>query len=274
MIFQFNKKQAFIILLIIFLSVQLIGLVTAIQFNKAVQTGEIEPVFKNPDSILNSIYLFAYILIMTVVLLLVIKFKKKLIYFIEAVSIFFSSWIVFDLIISYSIGYPIGIVFAMALTYWKMKRPTYLSQNIALIFAVAGAGAVIGSSFSVLPVMVFIFLLSCYDFFSVFISKHMIYLAKAITEKPTAFTAAIPTKTKKFTHTFQLGGGDLVIPLVFAVSVLNAHGLTSALFSLVGALIALILLFKFIMKKPGIALPALPPLAAGAFIGFALSLLL
>ena len=274
MIFQFNKKQAFVILLTIFLSVQLIGLVTAIQFNKAVQSGDAEPVFKNPDSMMNSIYLFGYILLITMVLLLLIKFKKKLIYFIEAVSIFFSSWIVFDLIISYPIGYPIGVVFAIALTYWKMKYPTYLSQNIALIFAVAGAGAVIGASFSVLPVMAFILLLSIYDFFSVFISKHMIYLAKAITEKPTAFTAAIPTKTKNYTHTFQLGGGDLVIPLVFAVSVLNAHGLISALSSLAGALIALILLFKFIMKKPGLALPALPPLAAGAFIGFALSLII
>ena len=131
-----------------------------------------------------------------------------------------------------------------------------------------------GNSFGVLPVMVFILLLSAYDFFSVFISKHMIYLAKAITQKPTAFTAAIPCKTKEFTHTFQLGGGDLVIPLVFAVSVMNAHGFFSAVLSLAGSLIALILLFMFIMRKTGIALPALPPVAAGAFIGFAVSLLI
>ncbi len=274
MIFQFNKNQALAVLLLIFISVQLIGLVTAIQFNKAVELGEAEPVFENPDSVSNSIYLFAYIIVMTVVLLLIIKFKKNLIYVVEAVSIFFSSWIVFDLLVSMPTNLPIGVVLALALTAWKMKYPSHLSQNTALIFAVAGAGAIIGSSFSVLPVMLFILLLSVYDFFSVFISKHMVYLAKAITEKPTAFTAAIPTKTNEYTHTFQLGGGDLVIPLVFAVSVLNAHGLASALSSLAGALIALILLFKFIMKKPGLALPALPPLAAGAFIGFALSLLL
>ncbi len=270
MIFEFNEKQAFAVLLIIFLSVQLIGLVTAFVFEQQIQVGAVEPAFKNPNSLMNSIYLFLYILAITGLLLILIKYKKKLIYVFEALSIFFSSWIVFDLFTPE----PIGAIIAIALTYWKMKCPSYLSQNVALVFAVAGAGAVIGDSFSVLPVMLFIFILAVYDFFSVFVSKHMIYLAKAITERPTAFTAAIPTKTKKYFHTFQLGGGDLVMPLIFAVSVMNQHGLTSALYSLAGALVALILLFKFIMKKPGLALPALPPLAAGAFLGFALSLIL
>jgi presenilin-like A22 family membrane protease len=99
-------------------------------------------------------------------------------------------------------------------------------------------------------------------------------MAKAITERPTAFTAAIPCKTKKFSHTFQLGGGDLAIPLVFAVSVLNTHGFWSMFFTLAGALTALLLLFAYVFRKPGKALPALPPISAGACLGFALSLIL
>ena len=274
MIFQFDKKGAFAVLAIIFLSVQVIGLATAIQYNNAIEAGEAETIFENPDDINNSFYIFIYILVMTAVMLVIIKFKENLIYVIEAIALFFTSWIVFDFLISYPFNLPIGIFLALGLTAWKMKWATHFSQNIALIISVAGSGAIIGSSFSVLPVMVFILLLSVYDFFSVFISKHMIYLAKAITKRPTAFTAAIPCKTKEFTHTFQLGGGDLVIPLVFAVSIMNAHGLFNAIFALAGALIALIGLFLFIMKKPGLALPALPPIAAGAFIGFAISLLI
>lgn len=274
MIFQFNKQGAFAILILIFLSVQIIGIATAIQYNNAVEEGIAETAFENPEDVSNSFFIFIYILIMTGMMLVIIKFKKKLIYVIEAIALFFTSLIVFDFLISYPTGLPFGTFLALGLTAWKMKWPTHFSQNIALIVSVAGAGAVIGVSFGVLPVMVFILLLSAYDFFSVFISKHMVYLAKAITERPTAFTAAIPCKTKKFTHTFQLGGGDLVIPLVFAISVMNAHGLFNAIFALAGALIALILLFWFIIKKPGIALPALPPIAAGAFIGFAISLIL
>ena len=274
MIFQFDKNGAFAVLILIFLSVQVIGLATANQYMAAIDQGVAEPVFEDPEDVSNSFIIFTYILVMTAAMLIVIKFKRKLIYVIEALALFFTSWIVFDFLISYPLNLSIGIFLALGLTAWKMKWASHLSQNIALVISVAGAGAVIGASFGVFPVMIFILLLSAYDFFSVFVSKHMVYLAKAITQRPTAFTAAIPCKTKKFTHTFQLGGGDLVIPLVFAVSVLNAHSLFNAVFALAGSLIALILLFLFIMKKPGIALPALPPVAAGAFIGFAVSLLL
>lgn len=292
MIFQFNRKQVFIAIVAVFLCVQIIGIYTGYQYIQYIEAGVYEPIFEDPEDVSNSFILILYVLIMTAFILFIIRYKKVLLRVLEAIVIFFASDIVFEFGIA-SLPFEnaasfafIGMFLAFLLTAWKVLKPSLLSQDVALVFAVSGAGAIIGASFGVFPVLVFLLLLSIYDFVAVFYTKHMIYMAKAITERPLSFTAAFPfkdkirVKTKRgykkkmYKHVFQLGGGDLAIPLVFSVAVLNSYGFQSMLFTVAGSLIALMLLFSFILRKPGIALPALPPISAGACIGFAISLLI
>ena len=264
------------LLVVIFLTVQTVGLVAANQYILYLEEGTAQPVFENPQDISNAIYIFVYILALTLIILVVIKYKKRLLVAFEGFAVFFASAVLFELLIPYSFFdiISVGMIIAAVLTYYKLRYPTYLSQNIALICALSGAGAVIGVSFGLLPIIIFMLMLSIYDFLSVFWTKHMVQMAKAITEKPMAFTAALPCKTKKIEHTFQLGGGDLAIPLMFSASVLRFYGLTPAIFAVTGALIALLLLFGTVLKKPGHALPALPPISAGAVLGFAVGILI
>jgi presenilin-like A22 family membrane protease len=272
-----DQRGTFFALLSIFLIVQIIGLYCGYQYLQMIKTGEVEGAFQNPESVSNSLLLFVYILLMTGVLILVIRFRKSLLRIFEAMAVFFSSWIAFDFLIPYWLigeNIPWGLVLALALTAWKMLRPTILSQNVALIFALSGAGAIIGGSLGVLPIIVFLLILSIYDFISVFWTKHMVYLAKAITERPMAFTAAVPLKTKKVSHVFQLGGGDLVMPLVLSVSVLGRLGLYQAALTTLGSLIALGILFAYVLKHPGEPLPALPPVSAGACLGLVAGIIL
>ncbi len=281
--------KAVLFALILFMLVQGIGLATADKFNRLVSAGEIEPAFENPDNPYNSVFLIAYLLVVTGIILLIIRFKKKLLLAVEALAVFLASDIVFELLIPIAIfGVPIGIVLALLLTFWKMKYPSILSQNTALVFSVSGAGAIVGASLGVLPVLLLMLGLAVYDFLSVFLTKHMVYMAKAITERPTAFTASIPYKfkkpvkvrslktgktEKKRAHVFQLGGGDFAIPLIFTSSVLTHLSAVQAAITASGAVLALILLFLYVSRKPGQPLPALPPLCAGASIAFALSFL-
>ena len=272
-----DQRGTFFALLSIFVIVQVIGLYCGYQYLQLIKTGEIEGAFENPESVSNSIMLFVYILLMTGVLILIIRFRKSLLRVFEAMAVFFSSWIAFDFLIPYWLigeNIPWGLVLALALTAWKMLKPTILNQNVALIFALSGAGAIIGGSLGILPIIVFLMILSIYDFISVFWTKHMVYLAKAITERPMAFTAAVPLKTKKVNHVFQLGGGDLVMPLILSVSVLGRFGLYQAALTTLGALVALAILFAYVLKHPGQALPALPPVSAGACLGLVAGVLL
>lgn len=278
---EMNRKQTFFLMLSIFLTVQFLGLYVGNGYAWLIRTGEMPPLVENPESIATSFIIFFYILIMTVFVLLIIRFKKVLLKVLEAIAIFFASDIVFEFFTPFY-----GMILAFLLTTVKVFRPTILTQNIALIFAVSGAGAIFGASFGVLPVLVFMLLLCIYDFVSVFYTKHMVYMAKAITEKPLAFTAAVPCelpgkvlkpgekkkgKMKKI-HVFQLGGGDLVIPLIFSVSVLNYYGIITALACITGSAIAVALLLQHVIRKPT-PLPALPPIMLGAVLGFLIGMI-
>jgi len=279
--------RVILVITAMFILVQAIGMTTANEFNQLVQAGEIEPAFEDPSNPANAVGMFAYLLVMTGILLAAIRYKKKLLLVFEALAIFLATDIVLELLIPVTLlMIPLGTVLAAAITAWKMLKPTILNQNIALILSVSGAGAILGASMGILPTLILMLLLAIYDFIAVFLTKHMVYLAKAVTERPTAFTAAIPYKFSKPTHvksiqtgkkqlkkahTFQLGGGDFAIPLVFTSSILVNHSVTSAIITSIGATLSLFILFYMVMKEPGRPLPALPPICAGATIAFLLS---
>jgi presenilin-like A22 family membrane protease len=273
------EKQVLIWFISISLITQLLGLYIGSQYIPLIKSGEIAPIVEQPESPFSSIIIFVYVLLGTGLVLLIVRFRKSLIRVLEAFSIFFSSWIAFDVI------FPFGIFAAIALTSWKIFKPSILSKNLAVIFSVAGAGAFIGASLGILPVLIFVLILSIYDFVSVFITKHMVYMAKAIIETQSAFTVSVPYKFKKPVtfkvggkrikkgfHVFQLGAGDILIPLMFAVSVLSRYTILHSIFTILGSLAALGGLLYFVTKKPGKALPALPMISTGMLVGFIISL--
>jgi presenilin-like A22 family membrane protease len=279
-------KTAFTIVAI-FLITQLLGLYVGTQYLGEIETGGLPPVFENPENITNSFMLFIYIIGSTVGILLVVKFWKPSIRVLEALVVFFSSWITFDFLIPIAVGFvSLGFILAIALTAWKALRPTILSQNVAAIFSGAGAGALLGASFGVVPSLLFLVMLCVYDFVSVFITKHMIHLARELTKTPMAFTIASPHKFKKAkyfrvkgrrkrkkVHIFQLGVGDIVIPMMFSISLLRGFTIASSVFSIVGSTVALLLLIYHMSNHPK-PLPALPFITVGTLTGFMISMLL
>ena len=280
-------KPAFL-LVVLFLITQFLGLYVGTQYLQAIKIGIASPALENPESIQTSFYLFGYIIVTTIGILVLIKFKRSAIRILEAFVIFTASWLTFDFILPLEAFYfSLGFFLALALTAWKMLRPSILNQNIAAVVSGAGVGALLGASLGVLPAVVFMLILSAYDFISVFITKHMVHMAKALTERPTAFTVAAPPNFKALTytnfkksrkkakkiHVFQLGVGDMVIPLMFSVSVLNKFSIINSLASILGSTLALLGLIYFMSKKP-MPLPALPFITFGTFAGFILSFML
>jgi presenilin-like A22 family membrane protease len=81
-----NEKQILLLLVVIFLSVQALGLVAASQYISFIEQGIAEPVFEDPQAISNAIYIFIYILALTVILLLVIRYKKRLLVAFEGLA--------------------------------------------------------------------------------------------------------------------------------------------------------------------------------------------
>jgi len=259
-------QKLFPTLVLLFILTQALGLAVGANFIGEIATGEMEQptvVTDNPEDPINAVALIAGILVFTGVLLAVMFFFKGATLFrlMELFVVFTASILVFDTLAKGS-----ALVFAVLLIALKILFPKDVwIKNVSAIISVAGVGALIGVTLGVIPVLVFIILLSVYDFIAVFKTKHMVTLAKGISNKNLAFTLAIPTKE----HQFELGTGDLVIPLVFAVSVMSSNQaigfplyLVPGILILAASLIGLLWTINWVSKNVGKALPALPPQAA------------
>lgn len=283
-IFCMDRKLA-AQLVVLFLITQALGLYVGMSLIAADVHATI--ITENPEDIGNSIALFAYILVFTAILLVVVAYLKRYIYLIfkalETLAVFATSLIVFAALGSF-LPLPQALVWAMDLVVLVaalavvILRIIYAKhiwlRNVSSVIAVAGAGALIGVSLGVLPVLVFLVLLAVYDFIAVFKTKHMVTLAKSLTKKNLSFTYAMPTPK----HTFELGTGDMVIPLAFAVSVLSAYAplyafpmnLVPSVAILGAALAGQLATIEYSSRHVGKALPALPPQVIAMLVAFGL----
>ena len=259
---------------VVFLIAQFIGITVAA--NLIENDVQATLITDNPDDIENALGLFVYIMAFTAMILIVIKYVKGWLVFkgIETLAVFATAIIVFSAFIPQQ-----AFLFAVLIVALRWVLPeNILLRNISSIIAVAGAGALIGVSLGVVPVLIFVVLLSVYDLIAVFGTKHMVKMGKAITKKNLAFTIAFPTKE----HQFELGTGDLVIPLMFAVSVMAGAAqsfpypifMIPSLMVLLGSLAGLLITLDYSSKHVGRALPALPLQAVFMIIMLGLSMLI
>jgi presenilin-like A22 family membrane protease len=269
------EKADFFIIIFIFSTTQLLGLYVASNYLLLISAGLASPVFENPEAVSNSLTFLLLILFSTAILLLVLKYFRILFKVLEAFVIFFASALTFDLIFL-NLNFPIGIFLAAILTFLRFYKPSTLTLNLALIFSASSVAAVFGSSLGIIPSLFFLLFLSIYDFISVFISKHMLYLASEFSKEPTTFIAGRKIEPKKKVLkgklALRLGAGDIIAPLIFSISALRSFGLLNALLSVIGSILSLSILLLLGTKKLVRPLPGLPFICSGTLAGFLLSL--
>jgi len=265
-------KEAILKLAFVFLIIELIGLFVA--KNLFVQGYSQAIIGEDINDAMSGFYLFGMIIFTTILFLVIIKFRrtKKLLWAMEMLAIFSTSLIVFgsffpnDYIISLLLTTLIFV-----LRYSRVKDITIRSFVAGI--AIMGAGAYIGISLGMIPLIIFVAILSLYDILAVFFTKHMVQIGKESTQNNFAFTIALPTKQ----HNFELGNGDLVIPLAIAASVL-----TNGPFHYNWLIAGLILGMSFLglglsihfVSKYKTPMPALPPQVMLMLIAILLGLLL
>ncbi|MFA5125472.1 MAG: presenilin family intramembrane aspartyl protease [archaeon] len=251
------NTEIFVLLAIVFISVQTFGLYVAKQlFLLGLQQ---PPFTEDINDIANSFYLFGAIILMTVFILILLKLRKtkKLLWLIEGLAVFSTS------IIFFTAFFPTNDIIVLVLTaiiiIWRYThRENVLFRDFVSLIAIVGAGAFIGISLGLIPILAFIIILAIYDIIAVFYTKHMVEIGRQATSNNFAFTVAFPTKK----HTFELGNGDLVIPLCVASSILingpfNNNGLVAGL--CLGASFIGLMTSIYTVSVKKIPLPALPP---------------
>lgn len=157
-------------------------------------------------------------------------------------------------------------------------------HDLVLTLTLPGIAAFIGLSLNPWFAVLLLILMSFYDYIAVYKTKHMVKMARAMIAGRAIFAMIFPEKLKNFTsrideaHPGQgfmmLGTGDFVFPLIMATSAVYIGQFASWLvlsFSFIGLLLMHLLFIGQKIRRP---MPALPPLAAFAILGFLVSFLI
>ncbi|HYD02981.1 MAG TPA: presenilin family intramembrane aspartyl protease [Alphaproteobacteria bacterium] len=91
--------------------------------------------------------------------------------------------------------YDIAIILALILTSWKLFRPNIYIHNLTEILMYSGIGLIIVPLFDVKWALALLILISIYDMYAVWKSKHMITLAKFQSQSNMFAGLMIPYKT-------------------------------------------------------------------------------
>ena len=170
------------------------------------------------------------------------------------------------------------------LIFWWLKSPFVLNQNLLMIFGMAGIGAVLGLKLTPQMLVIILIILSIYDWIAVYKTKHMVRMARAMIEMGVISAIVIPQSISGFKSSLEkvkpggeflvLGGGDIVLPLLFSVSMIPFGILKSsiiALFSLFGLFANFYIFIKQKERKP---MPALPLISLFSIIGYLITLVI
>ena len=302
-----HTSRVTIILLLIFVASQLFGLFTlssSIEITKNQTTGEVTnveystPVIGERPELESSsafIYIIFAVFMGTILILLLIRLKLRRVWkvwFAFAVAMTIST--TFGVFINnVLIAVALGVVMAL----YKILKPNFYVQNISELFMYTGIAVIFVPLLNVFWMSMLLIVISIYDAYAVWKSKHMVKMANFMTESQVFAGLTIPYKKQKGKTSISmkipksqnykvveskerialLGGGDIAFPLLFSGSVMQSlinGGLTklSSFFivQLITVFVTLALGLLFVYGKKDKFYPAMPFISTGAFIGFGL----
>lgn len=300
--------QITLLLIGVFLISQLIGLGFIYQDLEVVQSpsGQITVIHpdtaigERPDIDKNSGesvgFVLTGVLIGTILLLVIIRFGKvniwRILFFIAIISTITIALGVF-------LSPLIAIVLALVLTIAKLYRHNLVVHNGTEFLIYAGIAILFVPLFNIFWAIVLLLIISGYDAFAVWQSKHMIKMAKFQTgsnlfaglmirtggkvkaggKKVKTVRSSSKSKRDRVQEAI-IGGGDIAFPLIFAGVVMESLLLTATkevalLKTLIIPIVLTIVLFLLLTKgKEGRFYPAMPFLTAGCLIGLGIIYLL
>ncbi len=241
------------------------------------------------------IYISMGVLLGTLLILLFIKFNVQTVW-----KYWFLLAVISTLAVSFGVyvNYTLAGIAAAVLGLWKVFKPNVWVHNLTEIFVYTGITIIFLPILNLTSVIVLLLIISLYDMFAVWKSKHMIKMAQFQTKanvfaglfipyaKPTGSvsTQTAPAKGKKMPKTIPmqqqtknavLGGGDIAFPLLFSSTVMEhlirnigmvkevALGVTA----IITATTTLALFLLLYLAKEDRFYPAMPFVTAGCLAG-------
>lgn len=197
------------------------------------------------------------------------------------IAILSGAWFLADLVLPEGPALLAGSAVILLRFTWKSA----LVQNATLAVGVAGIAAALGSGLSPNGLLIVLTVLVFYDIVAVYKTRHMVRMFRDLVSRGVLFAfSLVPLRKRPLLapvsgpsadpSALLLGTGDVALPVMFAVSAAQArpvHGIMAA----AGAALGFVLMFRlFTAQARRAPMPALPPIALGAVLGYFLSILL
>ena len=204
------------------------------------------------------------LVIATLFALLLIRLEAKTLW---KLWFFLSVWFTLSVAFNAYSTQGFAAILGLILAGLKVLKDNMIIHNFTELFIYGGLAVIFVPVLNLTSIFILLVLISLYDMYAVWKSKHMIKLAKFQTKMKLFAGLLIPYGKNK---TAILGGGDLGFPLLFTGVVYRANGL-EALLIILGSTIAIsLLLLKGEKNK---YYPAMPFISIGCLFGYLLTLL-
>jgi presenilin-like A22 family membrane protease len=257
------------------------------------------------------IYISIAVVVGTLLIFLLIKLRKPFIWrywFLFAV-IFCLLFAIYPFMpFSTTISALIAFSIALTLALFKVFKSNVWIHNITEVLMYGGLAAIFVPIMSIFSIFILLIIISLYDMFAVWQSKHMVKMAKFQTEAKLFAGLSIPYNIKSYDSKNMiqiskeeaekiklnpnskkvvvekknavLGGGDIGFPLIFSGTILADLIMKYSLFQsffltfiiTIFTTIALFLLLYYAKKDR--FYPAMPFISAGCFLGYGIVLLI
>lgn len=222
---------------------------------------------------------FIYFFVGTIIVF-VLSRRSKISDFIMRLLFVFTLFFGAELFLSFFINPVSAFYFSAALVIARFILPSIFLHNIIFLFSATAFSSILSLQIDDAAIVILLAALAVYDIVSVYITKHMVKMAKAMIESKLIFGLIIPEKIKYNFWGVEkvkpgegvvfLGGGDIGLPLFLVANTAFsdlAQGIIVALFAILGMALSYWLFVSQKFRKP---MPALPPIAMMTIVGYLL----
>ncbi len=257
---------------LLFIVAQAIAAFVAVPFKEAGYGIE------NPEDPMNIVYIFVVLIVFTIFILIVSKYKENLVKYIVIFFFFIASIEIFTAFfhfINESLSFFLAIIISITMLILLIRYPEWYIIDLFGVF-LAGGIAAIFASLPIAYIIILLIILAIYDAISVYKTKHMVRLAETVVSSHLPLLMIFPKKSsysylkddfKGERDAFYMGLGDIVVPGMLITASFLKYGLVGFFATLCGALAGFIVLAILISKGPQ---PGLPYLNGGAIIAYAI----
>ncbi|MFH1848647.1 MAG: presenilin family intramembrane aspartyl protease [archaeon] len=232
-------------------------------------------------------YLVVAVFIGTVLLLVLIRFRRVMIW---KLWFFLAVWLTTTVAVGVLIDANAALLISFVLAGLKIFRPNVFVHNATEVLMYSGIAILLVPLFDLYWAAGLLLVISVYDVYAVFKSKHMVKMAKFQAKSKMfaglfiPYAAGKPAKSMAAGGSLKpapvknaiLGGGDIAFPLIFTGVVMERlveSGISGQLAFVESAAITLLaaasLFALFVIAKKDKFYPAMPFVSAGCFMGYA-----